>query len=327
MQKKLWLNLIMLAMIAGLVALAWLEPGKEESKTHTLGEMDENAADRIVLKAKDTLVFEKREGRWWLSAPFAAPANEIRVRQLLDIAKSESEAQYPLNPDDLAKYELDKPKAELTVGSLHLIFGGYEPIDMRRYVAVGNTLSLVNDDFSHHLSAPATDFVEKKLLPDEAAQPNELFLPGLKASKGQDGKWSFEPPSDAAEGITDLLSAWSQARAIDVKRLDKPAQGDIIRIGFADHAPIEFVILQREPDLILARSDWGLQYQVAGESAKSLLSLQKPQPSPKEDEEDSDETGGNFTDEDLDHEDEDMEALDPQNQGKPPVPEPEKGKK
>lgn len=312
MQKKLWLNLILLAMIAALVALAWLEPGKEEPKTHTLGELDENAVDRITLKGKDTLVFEKRQGRWWLSAPFAAPANEIRIRQLLDIAKSESEAQYPLKSDELAKYELDKPKAELTVGTLHLIFGGYEPIDMRRYVRIGDTLHLVNDDFSHHLSASATDFVEKKLLPD-GAQLNELFLPGLKASKGQDGKWVFEPPNNAAEGIGDLLNAWTQARAIDVKRLEQPTQGDIIRIGFSDHAPVEFVILQREPDLILARTDWGLQYQIAGESTKALLSLQVPQPQPADAEQNPADNGSDLMDEE--HDDEDMEALDPTNNG------------
>jgi len=254
--------------------------------------------------------FEKRDGRWWLTAPFVAPANEIRLRQLMDIAKSESEAQYPFKREEAAKYELDKPKAELTLGRLHLTFGGNEPIDMRRYVAIGDTLHLVTDDFSHHLSAPATDYVDRKLLPDDI-QPTELFLPGLKIAKGQDGKWTVEPPSDAAEGINDLLNAWTQARAIEVRRLEQPAQGDLIRIGYGDRAPIEFVILQREPDLVLARADWALQYQVAAESAKGLLSLRKPQEPPADAESAPGGEGEDFLDEEHEHDNEDMEGIDP----------------
>jgi hypothetical protein len=149
---------------------------------------------------------------------------------------------------------------------------------MRRYVQVGDTLHLVNDDFFHHLTAASTDFVDKKLLPDDDA-PNEILLPGLKASLGQNGAWTLEPPSDDAAGMADLITAWRGARAIEVKRSEHPAQGNIVHIGFANgQPPVEFVIVQREPDLLLTRNDWRLQYLLAGESAKSLLSLQKPQP-------------------------------------------------
>ena len=275
MEKRLWLNLGLLAAVAVLAAVAFFEPGKEEPKTVYLLDFDEDSIDRIELKGKDSLLFQKRDGHWWLTAPFQAPANEIRVRQLMEIGKAESEAHYPLTPEDKAKFDLDPPKTSLTLGSLQLLFGGSDPIDMRRYIQVGDTLHLVNDDFSHHLSAQATDWVEKKLLPDEA-KPNEIFLPGLKLRLGADSKWSAEPTDDAGEGISELVQTWQSARAIDVKRIQQPLQGDVIRVGFSNHDPVEFIIVQREPDLLLARTDWGLQYQVTAESAKHLLSLQKP---------------------------------------------------
>jgi hypothetical protein len=279
MQKRLLLNLILLAVVAGLAALAFFEPGKQEPKMTRLAEIDDGAVNQITLQNKGTIVFERREGHWWLKSPFAAPANEIRIRQLLDIAKAESLARYPLKPEELAKFELDKPKSVLTLGSVKLIFGGSDPIGMRRYVQMGDTLHLVNDDFSHHLSASATDYVDKKLLPEDV-KPNEIFLPGLKATLGQDGKWTLEPPSDVPARMTDLLNAWQSARAIEVKRIDQAPQGDIIRIGFPNQAPIEFVIVQREPDLLLARTDWGLQYLLAGESAKQLLGLKQVESGP-----------------------------------------------
>ncbi len=279
MKTRLLLNLLLLSVVLALAALVVYEPGVEEPQVVHLTDLDESTIDHIVLENKEVIVFEKREGHWWLTAPFSAPANEIRMRQLLDIANAESEARYPFVPEDQGKYELDKPKAKLTLGKVTLIFGGSDPIDMRRYVWVGDTLHLVNDDFSHHLTAPATDYVDKKLLPDDA-HIQGLLLPGIKADKSADGHWTIEPSSEADAGISDLVMAWQTARAIDVKRLDQPAQGDIARIGFSDHGPVEFVILQREPDLVLARPDWGLKYVVATDMAKSLLALQKPQPSP-----------------------------------------------
>jgi hypothetical protein len=280
MKKRLWLNLVLLAVVAVLATLAYLEPKKQEAKITRLSELDDSTVNEITLQNKDRLVFEKRENHWWLGSPFAAPANEIRIRQLLDIARAESLAQYPLKPEDLAKFELDKPKFSLSMGSTKLIFGGSDPINMRRYVQIGETLHLVNDDFSHHLAASATDFVDKKLLPEDA-KVNEVFLPGLKAKLGPEGQWTLDPPAESAR-MSDLVNAWQSARAIEVQRMERAPQGDIVRIGLANHAPIEFVILQREPDVSLARADWGLQYVVAGETGKQLLALKQPEPKSEE---------------------------------------------
>jgi hypothetical protein len=177
-----------------------------------------------------------------------------------------------LDTEDLPKFELDKPKASITLGQVKMVFGGVDPIDLRRYVWVDKTLHLVDDDFSHHISAPATDYVERKLLP-EGSKPNALMLPGLKLSQDKDGHWLVDPANPAAAGASDLAAAWQTARAIDVTPIKAPVQGDIIHIDFFDHAPIEFVILKREPELILARADWGLQYQLTVETSLQLTTL------------------------------------------------------
>ena len=280
MRSRLILNLVLLAVIAVLGALAFFEPGKKKTETIPLAKVDENALTALTLKNQDTIQFEKKDGHWRLAAPFRAPANEVRVRQLIDIAKSNREAEYPLKPEDRAKFELDQPKATLVLGDTTLLFGGSDPINMRRYVQVGDTLYLVNDDFFHHLTASATDYVDKKLLP-EGAKIKEIVLPGLKASLGQDGKWTREPPGEAKSDLNELATAWTTARAIEVKRLEKPPQGETIKIGLVEGGPLEFTIVQREPDLILARSDLGLQYELTGETTRQLLNLPKPEPQAK----------------------------------------------
>lgn len=274
MKPKLLLNLILLAVLAALAAVALFEPGKEKAKKVYLTDIDIDAVGRFELGNGESLAFEKQNGHWRLAAPFPAPANDIRVRQLLNIAKAESKARYPLKPEDLPKFELDKPKAVLALGQTRLAFGGFEPIDMLRYVRIGDTLHLVTDDFAHHLAAKATDYVDKKLLPEDA-RLKELELPGLSAKLGGKGQWTLDPPGDAP-AMAELAAAWQSARAIEVRRREQPVQGEGIRIALAEGQPVEYVIVQREPDLLLVRPDWKLEYMVAGDAGKRLLGLQKP---------------------------------------------------
>lgn len=273
MKPKLWLNLALLLVLATLAGVAFFEPGQEVSKPVYLTDLDVDAINRFELTNQESLVFAKRDGHWWLASPFQAPANDIRIRQLLNIAKAESRVHYPLKPEELGKFELDKPKAVLNLGSFTLLFGGSEPIDKLRYVQVGNTLHLVADDFSHHLLAKATDYVDKKLLPEEA-KLKELSLPGLSAKLNDKGQWNLEPPGDAP-AMSELANTWQSARAIEVKRQEGQARGDTIHIVLTNGQSLEFVVMQREPDVLLVRPDWKLEYMVAVESGKRLLSLQK----------------------------------------------------
>jgi hypothetical protein len=279
MKSRLILNLALLGIVALLGALAYFEPGKQQAEAKPIASVDEGALTTLTLKNKETIVFEKKDGHWRLVAPIQAPANEIRVRQIIEIAQSTSEADYPLKPEDFPKFELDKPKATLILGNATLVFGGSDPINLRRYVQVGDTLHLVNDNFFHHLMASATDYVDKKLLP-ENAKVREIALPGLKATLGQDGKWTKEAAPDSAADIQELASLWATARAIDVKRLESPIQGESVKIGLAEGGPVEFVILRKEPDPVLARPDLGLQYELTGETARQLLGLPKPAAEP-----------------------------------------------
>lgn len=274
MRSRITLNLALLVTLLVLGAVLYFEPGKRASDTATLLQLDDARLDKITLRNKETIVFEKKDGHWSLTAPFQAPVNQVRVRQLIDIAKAPIDSQYPVKPEDLPKFELAQPKATLELGGTSLAFGGSDPINLRRYVLKDGTLYLVNDDFYHHLMAAATDYVDKKLLPEEA-RVTAIEIPGLKAVLDKDGKWTREPAGDQPD-LAELATLWSTARAIDVRQVTQPVQGDRVKIGLASGAAVEFVIIQREPDLILARPDLALQFELTGESARQLLNLSKP---------------------------------------------------
>ena len=44
--------------------------------------------------------------------------------------------------------------------------------------------------------------------------------------------------------------------------------------------PVVLRLVTRTPDLILARPDWGIQYQLPGSEADSLFTLPQPAPEP-----------------------------------------------
>ena len=286
MKPRLLVNLGLLALIAVLATIAILKPGKNAVESTPLLALDLQGLNRVTLKNKETLVFEKKEGLWNLTAPFAAPVNQVRVGQLLDITKTVSEANYPVQPDDLAQFGLDAPQAVLGLDDMTLQFGSTDPIKMRRYVRIGETLHLVEDNFFHHLTASASDYVDKRLIP-ERAKIREIQLPDLKATRDQQGQWTVEPNAKTGTDLAELTSVWATARAIEVKRWNPVAEGEPIRIGFTEGPALEFVIINKSPELVLGRKDLGLQYTLTAETSRELLNLPKPK-SEAEPESDSD---------------------------------------
>jgi hypothetical protein len=279
MKSRLALNLGLLALIAVLTAVAVLKPGKKEEPQPTLVAGELNSLNRVTLQNKGTLTFEKKDGLWVLTAPFAAPVNQVRMRQLVEVGQAVSSARYPIKPEELAQFGLDRPQATLMLGDTTLKFGNTDPINMRRYVRIGDTLHLVDDNFFHHLTASATDYVDKKLIP-EGTKIRQIELPGLKIIKGAEGRWTAEPAGDGKTDWAELASTWATARAIEVKRLEKDAPGGTIRVTFNEGSPIEFLILRKEPSLTLARRDLGLQYEITADTARDLLNQKKPDQEP-----------------------------------------------
>jgi hypothetical protein len=275
MRSRLFINLGLLTLIAILATVAIMKPGKKEAEPFPLLAVDLQGMKRVTLQNKETLVFEKQDGQWRLTAPFAAPVNQVRIGQLLDVAKATTEASYPLKPEEAGQFGLDAPEAVLTLGDNSLQFGGTDPIKMRRYVRLGNTLHLVEDNFFHHLTATATDYVDKRLIP-EGSKIQEIQLPGLKALRNAEGHWTVEPTSESSTDLAELASVWATSRAIDVRRMDAKVVGETIRIGLVEGAPIEFIILKKSPELVLGRRDLGLQYEVTSETSRELLNQPKP---------------------------------------------------
>lgn len=270
-----WLTiLILLALVTGLGGwVYWLERAPEP-KSPPLAKITPETVRHIVIERQnDRLEFERRGESWHMIQPFNAPADAYHFEQLLALPNQTSQTRYATAELDLARFELDPPRVIVRLEDTEFRFGGQNPLNFQRYLQVGAVIHLIDDTLFHQLTAPATTWIEHKLLPAGTLQG--LDLPGWRITLMDSGGWTSEPKLPAAD-LDRLVDTWRTARAIQVTPYtdEPPLQGQRIR-ALIEGKALEFIVLQREPELILLRPDQKLRYHFYGTIGQRLLT---PQP-------------------------------------------------
>jgi hypothetical protein len=278
MNARTKLNLLLVILVAVLGALAYFQPGIEQAQVSpTLSSLkpDEVATIRIEPASTDSVAFARRDGKWWMTEPVQAPANELRMQGVLRITGTESKRRYPVTEVELARVGLDQPEVKLFLNdTLAVAFGDTEPLGQQRYVRTGDTVHLIEDTGYYHVVGAYTTFLDPTLLP-EGVHIEAITLPGLRITR-VDGHWQLKPaPAKfSADQVNALLEEWRHAQALEVQRYEggKP-QGEVV-IRIKDRTePLRFGIMSRAHGVVLARADLGLQYQLPEDAVQRLLTL------------------------------------------------------
>lgn len=278
MSSRNILNLVLLAAVLLLVAIVVFEPGKTpEPANPKLTRLSANDINHMLIQrdnGKD-IELQKINDRWLMLKPYSLPANEFRMQSLLRTVEAESISQNDLTNLKPETFSLDKPRATITFNQQHkIIFGGNDPLQQHRYVAIENTLHLVSDTFYYPVIAQETTFIDHQLL---AGQQDivKLELPGLVIEFKQD-KWQTDPMQDdiSADAITDLLNQWRTTQAIEMRATDKSRSSNTAKIYFKDQIqPLVFHIQQNKDDTMLIRNDIGIGYILTKDNYTKLVSL------------------------------------------------------
>lgn len=275
MNTRSVLNLTLLGLAAGLAALVYWQPGIERPagppKLTTLSPAD---IAHLVIRPQrgGEIRLDKEQGAWMMRAPIAAYANEFRIDALLGIAQADSHAQFDAGTLELAKFRLDPPATVLRLNDVELAFGDSEPLNNRRYVRNGAAVHLINDDYFYRLQMDFPAFVSNLLLPPQA-KPAQIRLPEFSVARAE-GQWRLAPAQQqpSPDALNGFVEEWRGAQAIEIDRYEGGAARGEIMVSFeGDAAPLEFLLLETEPDLVLARADLGLRYHLAAEQALRLM--------------------------------------------------------
>lgn len=257
-----WLvNLLLAVLVVGLAVLVRQEFA-QEVRTARLTPLQPERIERVELRrsGEPAIVLVRRDGGWRMLEPMAAPADAAAVARLLPIAAAPSRRALPVAAADLGALGLSAPAIRLLLDGVELRFGAHDPIDIDRYVQVGDLIHLIEDRFSAQLLAAPAAWLDRRLLPAG-------FSPGLGSLDGR--------PLSAA-----LLAGLVGVEAARVEPFAGELEGAVLRIESADgDAALRFLVA--DAGRRFSRLDQRLTW-VFAEPPLALFGAAAPQPADEE---------------------------------------------
>ena len=284
MNKRAKLNTALFAGVVGLGAAVWFSQQKKEPPGPPLTTLKPDQVQHIVIAhpGSPAIELEKHAPLWVLTAPVKAEVDEFEINALVGLADKETKLK--LEGAKLAELGLDPPAYTVKLNDQTIAFGGQEPIEYRRYVKVGDTVSLIEDPPGSALDADYSDLVSKHLFP-AGSEIAKIELKALTLAKGADGKWTLTPadPKAGADQMQRLADAWKGAHSMWNEKVADPAgvKGDAVKVTLADGSTRDFVVAATEPQLKLLRPDLGVNLVLSKALADEMLKLPAPKEEPK----------------------------------------------
>ena len=270
MKRNLWINVTLLTAVAALALFAYLKPHQSQPE-HRLSTL--KAADARTIKIEIAggapIALERAASGWRLSAPFAARADDFQSQRLLEILDATSKDRFPAA--GLARFDLNEPNARLTINQQTFSFGAVNPMSREQYVLTQDGIYLIALRYGAALPKNALQLVNRQLFAAEEA-PVALEFQEFRLAQ-QDGKWVMSPAvvDSSQDDINRWIDEWRLATALAVLPMSNRKPLATIKARLRSGNDVTLTVLQREPELVLARSDQQFEYQFAGEAAKRLL--------------------------------------------------------
>lgn len=269
----------MLVVVAVLVAVVVINPGKKVTPVIKLSKLSKSAIHKIEITrpGAKTVLLEKKDDKWRMLKPYAMPADNFKAEAIAGLAQAKAKARYTIKKgEDLKRYGLDPARLSITFNDkVKLEFGNIETLKYLRYIRENNKLYLIFDTYFSNISNPPPEFVDHKLL---MGQPDitKLVLPKLTLTAKGD-KWVANPPVKqlSNDQVNELLDNWTGAHAMNIDPYNPPGHAtELAKIYIKGKSkPLVFNIIRKKHMTGFARADVGLQYEFSSDVAKDMLTL------------------------------------------------------
>lgn len=272
MSRAGWLNAALAVIVVTLGAFFYFRPAQDAAVEYPLSALKPQEASslRIERAGAAPIVLDRKQDAWFISAPFAARADDSRVQQLLAIV--EARAVHRLPAGDRGRFGLEPSQARIIVDGHPFSFGMVSDITREQYVMSGDAVYAVPARFGAALPLNAVQMASRQLFGADES-PVRIALRDF-AVEQRDGKWTLAPGLGDL-GQDDLLrwvEEWRLASALRVEPRSAARSQDEIKVQLKNAGGFTLRVLSREPELVLARSDEKLEYRFRAELAKRLLS-------------------------------------------------------
>ena len=289
--KKRWiLNLIMLALVAGLVTFLYLRPKAESQAENNFAisqlKLAEITSAKVEFPAQAPVSFDKIDGLWRMTAPYKTRADQRSVARILAIIAATSKEKF--SSADLIKYGLDNPQLKLSLGGVGasnaFVFGTYNTVTEEQYVLFKDAVYLLPGSYSEAAKTQPIELVDKALLaPSEAKQivgfdfsRLEQWVEARLQVDIADGKWSTNIAK--AKITQNEMNEWldfgwkqAQAKSVELYTPDRKENYPTFDVKLKDGKSVHFEKVSEAPDLLLGRPDEGLLYHFANDVGFGML--------------------------------------------------------
>jgi len=273
MSRVAWLNAALAVIVVALGAFLHFRPAGDTAVEFPLSELKAGDALAVAVERPGTapVVLEKKPDGWFITAPFAARADDSRVQQLVAIVEARSAQR--LMATDRGQFGLDPPQAHVIVNGQLFSFGLVNELTREQYVMAGDAVYAVHPRYGMALPARPADAASRQLF-----DPREVpvrFESRQFTVEERDGRWSLTPGGRdvSQDDLIRWVEEWRFAGALRVEPRSATKAREEISVGLKNGGAITLGVLSRVPELVLARSDEKVQYHFRAELAKRLLSL------------------------------------------------------
>jgi len=289
--KKRWiLNLVMLALVAGLATFLHLRP-KTEIQAEAKHEVSQlKLADittaKVEFPTQAPVQFEKVSGLWRMLAPYKTRADQWSEQRILAIVAATSAEKF--SASDLGKYGLDNPQLKLKLsgkaGEEVFIFGTYNPVTDDQYVAYKDSVYLLSGTYSEAAKTQPIEMIDKSpLTPSEAKQIAGFDFARLEQWEETrmnvditDGKWTSNVTK--AKITQNEMNEWldfgwkqAEAKSVEIYTPNHKETYPSFEVKLKDGKKVHFDKISEAPELLLGRPDEGILYHFANDVGFNML--------------------------------------------------------
>ena len=290
MKKRWLLNLVMLAVVAGLVAFLYLRPkaNMDAPSQHEVTNL--KLADftqvKVEFPTQKPTSFDKVDGVWRMTSPYKARADQISVQRILAIIAANSTEKFPNN--NLAKFGLDNPQLKLKLvkptGVEEFSFGTFNSITEEQYVSYKDAVYLLAGSYAEAASTQPIELIDKMpLTKSEAKQIAGFNFAHLEQWQANalnvdvsDGTWKTNEPK--AKITQNEMNEWldfswkqAQAKQVELYTPDHKITYPSFDVKLKDGKKVHFDKIQEAPDLLLGRPDEGIMYHFSNDVGFNML--------------------------------------------------------
>jgi hypothetical protein len=276
MKGRSALNLALLAVVIALALFAYYKPHKGEPEHKLSGIKAADATSiKIEIAGSPPIALARTGADWSVTAPLSARADSLQVQRLLEILDATAKDRFPAT--GLARYDLNEPPARLTINQQTFGFGAVNEMSREQYVLTQDGIYPVSLRYGTLLPRTVNQLVSRQLFAADEA-PVAFRLDDFKLEQ-RDGKWHLTPAADlSADDVTRWVDEWRLAVALAVLPATDRKPLTTIKVTLKTGSEISVAVLQRDPQLVLARSDRPFEYQLNADAAKRLLTPPAAEP-------------------------------------------------